>query len=162
MRQKHFLFVILRIIFIVSFLSVNNVFAETVNNVNNKEVSLATTGDIDIETQVVNLVGGPKGFMETFRQKQALYFSKLRDNTKEDIGIKDTDNLSDAKPSSLPFTESETMGDLPQYKQDSPWAYATLIFSTAMANVFSEILLFYISLIIIIFFVIRLFFRMFI
>lgn len=159
MDQKHHPLVIIGTILLVSLLGFSNVFAETVNT---KETSITPAGDIDIEAQVVNLVGGPKGFMETFRKKQAVYFTTLRDTTKEKIGIKDTSSLSDAPPAPLPFTDSETMGDLPQYKQDSPWDYVILIFATAMATVFSEILLFYISLVILTFFIIRFFFRMFV
>lgn len=120
------------------------------------------TGDIDIESKVIDLVGGPDGFMETFRKKQAVYFSVLRDETKKKLGISTTSELGETLPAPVPFTAGESANDLPHYKQDNPMDYVTLIFSTSMASVFSEVLLFYITIVILTFVLIRLFFKMFI
>lgn len=116
-----------------------------------------------LEGQVLALIGGPEGAVDLFRQKQAVYFATLRDQTKKTLGIKIEDGQDvPSEEAPLPFTEAETMSGLSKYTMDNPFQYATLVFATSMASIFSKVLLFYATVVILVLLFLRLFFKAFI
>jgi hypothetical protein len=107
--------------------------------------------------------------IEVFRKKEAVYFANMRDETKVKIGIKVTDDVlkkiapdfaAPQPPSAVP--EPQKLSDLEVKKMDNPVDYGKLIYSTALASLFDNSLMFYGVLIFLTFFAIRLIFRMFI
>ncbi len=108
--------------------------------------------------------------LETFRNKQALYFATLRDQTKVKLGIQVTgDILKELSPMFTPppaptpiGSDPNKLGELETKKLDSPMDYVTLIYSTSLASLFASVLMFYGVLAFLLFLLIRVFFRMFV
>jgi hypothetical protein len=106
--------------------------------------------------------------IEPFRLKEAIYFRDLRDATRARLGI--VSSTSTPTPSSttpeaaaLPqqTNNAGTLSDLSALKTVHGGDYVTLIYATALATLFSSILLFYLLLIGLIILVIRFIFRLF-
>lgn len=107
--------------------------------------------------------------IEDFRKKQAYYFATVRDVLKVKLGIQVTgDILEKLGPTFSPppaptiTNDPQKLGDLEIKKMDNPVDYGKLIFYTSMASLFSSALMFYGVLAFLVFFLIRVVFRMFI
>jgi hypothetical protein len=143
--------------------------AETVATETSTEVVVSDSDKI--ESKLQTLYSKYKTLLEEFRNKQALYFSTLRDETKIKLGIEVTgDILKDLAPTFSPppapmpigTDDPKTMGEVAPKKMDNPMDYATLIFATSLASLFSSVLMFYGVLAFLVFLLIRVFFRMFV
>jgi hypothetical protein len=133
-----------------------------------------TTTSANIDTSSIEEIGktwisSTKEFIEVFRIKQAQYFINLRDTTKVKLGIKVSDDILEKinetlspPPAPTPIPGTEQGDGLYFKKVDNPIDYGTLILATALASLFSSILMFYGISIILAFFILRFIFRMFI
>ena len=110
-----------------------------------------------------------KEYIENFREKQAIYFSDLRDKTKIKLNIKTDQDILDkfsfeikSKETISADEEIKTLSDLNEIKIDNIRDYGTLIMSISLATFFSSQYMFYGIFTLLIFLILRFFFRMFI
>ena len=83
--------------------------------------------------------------VEAWRTKEATYYTALRDKTKTQLDI----------TKSAATTTPVSVDGLPPVKTDNPMQWVTLIFATACASLFSNMVIFYISAILLILLVLR-------
>lgn len=138
-------------------------------------VSAISLGEGKIGTVFSNLYNK----VEVFRQKQLLYFEKLRDDAKQALGMQIKDDVIKklspifAPPTTAPVigTGSDQQDDLAFTKGDNPLEiykssnskyYVNLMIGTVMASFFSSVMFFYAVCALVLFLLIRLVFKLFV
>lgn len=107
--------------------------------------------------------------IDPWREKQSIYFTKLRDVTRERLGLKTIvdayKTLAPQVPGSTAVSgenKEKTIGNVSVgYDQVPLGLYFTLIYATALASIFSSIALFYILSVLLLLFVLRFIIRIF-
>ncbi len=157
-------------IFIFGFLSVSAatpVVKEPVTTESKVEAVSPATGLDKAETKLRSILGPIYDSLEIYRKKQADYFTIARDKTKLKLGINLAEDAIERikpflapppAPSAIPGTD--TVEGLEIKKLDNPTDYGKLIIFSALASLFASIWMFYTVLVLLIFFLIRLVFRM--
>jgi hypothetical protein len=124
----------------------------------------------DLENKATGIFSSIYSNIEKFRLKQSLYFGDLRDKTKRTLGMQIKEDLIKKiapifKAPSGPTFEGDTpskLGELDNSKLDNPKEYGILIFTTSMASLFGNSIMFYGVLAFMVLYIIRTLFKMFI
>lgn len=145
---------------IVGFIILGNKEFETVGSLSNISIP-----DGKIKEVFYNL----RDKLEVFRKKEFSHFSILRDKTKIKLNIEVPTEVKDSITPDFATSESQidksddvTLGYLEKENLDNPMDYGTLVYATALASLFGSIIMFYTALILILFLILRVLFKMFI
>ncbi len=124
----------------------------------------------NVETQLRGILATAFAKIEPWRQKQAKYFTELRDKKKEELGINSAKDVYDALTPEAPEApatpgstqQEEDLSDLStQYDGVDFLGYGVYLYATAFATIFSSIALFYIAAVLLALMVLRFLLRLF-
>ncbi len=157
-----------KIFFLVLLLSASNSFAVTTpkkEDPSKVETSteISTTSSLgNFESKAKDYFYRTKDSLEVFRNKQAVHFASLRDQTKVKLNIQVSEDvlkrlapMFSPPPAPEPIPGTVEGDGIKPEKIDNPMDYGTLIFATAMASLFASMLMFYGVLFLLVFIILR-------
>lgn len=132
--------------------------------------SLETTPPGSVESQLKGVAADAFKTIEPWRKKQAAYFTELRDRKRQELGVENTKDIYDALTPSVPEApavpgsqqEEQDLADLSgQYAGVDLLGYGILLYATAFAAIFSSMVLFYVTAVLLALLVLRFILRLF-